>query len=343
MKKAISVAVAALIALAAGASPALAGTFGEFATINSTGGTDASDGLKVDIASGQLQVTRNGGGQLYSESAVPDPDDADAMSNYFTVAYTEGGTDYTIAPAGGGEVGYSADFDWASGTSTSTLTDGGKSGTVVNTLTSEDLGDSNYIVLEITYKYTYPDEFVNLTTKLTLPAGWTNPTRVYWNTDSTLGSLDEGNQFEGTLSNGQTVRGVVSPDGTQIEAFRQVAGQSVKSWSGNYQCAWNDLDSCPGTFGWVYANDDAPDATNTDTDVDNGFGISTPVASAAGAYTNSFDLMFVGCLDGVPAIQCINDKIGLAETGVDASGIALGGFALIAAGVAVAVRRRARA
>lgn len=342
LKKTISILAATVVAGTLSVAPAFAGTFGDLNTINASGGVSLSDGLKVDIASGQIQVHRNSVGQLYGPENIPDVDQADYMSNYFTVAYTDGSTVYTIAADGGGEVGYSNDFGWASGTSTATLTDSDRSGTVVNTLTSEDLGDSNYVVLEITYKYTYPDQFINVSTKLTLPTGWTFPTRLYWNTDSTLGGADEGNQFDGTLSNGQTVRGVVSPDGSQIEAFRQVSGQSLNSWSGGYQCAWNDWDSCPTAYGWVYTNTDAPNASHTDTDVDNGFGISTPVVSTAGAHTASFDLLFVGCLDGVEALQCINDQLGLAETGFDATGLALGGFALVAAGAVVVVRRRAR-
>lgn len=172
MKKAIAILAATFVAGTFAVTPALAGTFGDFTTINSTGGTDETDGLKLDIASGQLQATRNGSGQLYSETAVPDPDDADAMSNYFTVAFTSGGTDYTIAPIGGGEVGYGYDFSWESGTSSSNLSDDGKSGTVVNTLTADI--DGSDVVLEITYTYTYPDLFVNVSTKLTLPSGWTS-------------------------------------------------------------------------------------------------------------------------------------------------------------------------
>ena len=343
MKKPLAIIAATFAASALAVAPAFAGTFGDLNTINASGGTTLTDGLKVDIASGQIQVLRDLQGQLYDPNNIPDPDQADYMSNYFTVAYTDGSTVYTIAADGGGEVGYTNDFGWASGTSSATLTDSDRSGTVVNTLTSEDLGDSNYVVLEITYTYTYPDQFINVSTKLTLPAGWTFPTRLYWNTDSTLGGADEGDQFEGTLSNGQAVRGVVSPDGSQIEAFRQVPGQSLYSWSGGYQCAWNDWESCPGASQWVYYNEDAPNATNTDTNVDNGFGISTPMVNTAGEHTASFDLLFVGCLDGVEALQCINDQFGLAETGFDASGLALGGFALVAAGAVVAVRRRARA
>lgn len=335
-----SIAAAAAIALTA--APAFAGTFGELSTINPTGGTSLTDGLKVDIASTQIQVLRNGLGQLYSADTLPSPDSVGEMSNYFEVSFTDGDTDHVI--------GESGEYDWAAGTSSAVLSSDGKSGTVVNTLTGTYLQDE--VSLEVTFVYNYPDQFINVSTKLTLPAGWTFPTRLHWNTDSTLGGADEGNQFEGTLSSGQTVRGVVSPDGTQIEAFRQVSGQSLNSWAGYYTCPSEDngVDCNPASFNsWLIDNADAPNTVSVETDIDNGFGISTPVVSTAGAHTASFDLLFVGCLDGIGALQCINEAVTpavpeLAKTGASVVAPLGAGVALLLAGLAVvAMRRKAHA
>lgn len=340
--------IAAVAAIALTAAPAFAGTFGELSTINPTGGTSLTDGLKVDIASTQIQVLRNGLGQLYSAETLPSPDAVNEMSNYFEVSFTDGDTDHVIGENGEG--------DWAAGTSSAVLSSDGKSGTVVNTLTGTYLQDE--VSLEVTFVYNYPDQFINVSTKLTLPAGWTFPTRLHWNTDSTLGGADAGNQFEGTLSSGQTVRGVVSPDGTQIEAFRQVSGQSLNSWAGYYTCPWTPVSNDPesgvqgaecnpeSSSNWLTTNDDAPNTVSVETDIDNGFGISTPVVSTAGAHTASFDLLFVGCLDGVGALQCINEAVtpALAKTGASVVAPLGAGVALLLAGLAVvAMRRKAHA
>jgi hypothetical protein len=333
--------VAALAVVGLTAAPALAGTFGELTTINSTGGTSLTDGLKVDIASTQIQILRNGLGQLYSAESVPTPDSVGEMGNYFDVSFTDGDTDHSIGSIG---------EPWTAGTSSAVLSSDGKSGTVVNTVTG--LYGQYEVSLEATFTYTFPDQFINVSTKLTLPEGWTFPTRLHWNTDSTLGGEDAGDQFEGTLATGQQVRGVVSPDGTQIEAFRQVSGQSLNSWAGHYDCPWSDEGTqCnPDSFNsWVENNEDAPNSISTDLNIDNGFGVSTPAVSAAGAHTASFDLLFVGCLDGVDALQCVNDAVTPAEPELANTGASIvaplgAAVALMIAGVAVfAIRRKANA
>jgi LPXTG-motif cell wall-anchored protein len=100
----------------------------------------------------------------------------------------------------------------------------------------------------------------------------------------------------------------------------------------------------------VYSNDDAPNSIAAGTDLDNGFGISTPVVSAAGEYATSFDLLFVGCLDGVEALQCINDNVNpapapapdpeLANTGASVAAPFGTGLAILLAGLAVVLVRR---
>jgi LPXTG-motif cell wall-anchored protein len=310
--------LAVLASVALVASPAMAappsGPFGDLEIINSTGGTNSSDGLKIHIAQGQIQITRGGIDQLFPTGSFPittEIDSSSGVNNYFTVAFTNAGTVRTISPPNGPAGAYFEDLYWNSATSSATLTGGGQSGTVVNTLTSEETGDG-IVTLEITYEYTYPNEFLNISTKLTLPNLWTYPTRVYWNTDSTLGGADSGDQLEGTLNNGQVVRGVVSPDGTQLEGFRQVVGQNVNSWAGNYRCPWNDqgLDCNPASFNsWVDDNLDAPNSISSQTNVDNGFGVSVPMVNTSGVHTASFDILFVSCVGGVSPLQCIEEAV----------------------------------
>jgi LPXTG-motif cell wall-anchored protein len=310
--------LAVLTSVALVASPAIAasptGPFGDLTIINPTGGTNSSDGLKIHIAQGQIQITRGGIAQLYPVTNFPSStiiSSNSGVNNYFTVAFTKNNTVRTISPPNGPAGAQVEDIYWNSATSSATLTGGGQSGTVVNTLTSQDTGDG-IVTLEITYAYTYPNEFLNVSTKLTLPNPWTYPTRVYWNTDSTLGGSDSGDQLEGTLNNGQVVRGVVSPDGTQLEGFRQVVGQNVNSWAGNYTCPWDDqsTDCNPASFhSWVDDNADAPNTISAQTNVDNGFGVSVPMVDTPGEHTASFDILFVSCVGGVSPLQCIEAAV----------------------------------
>ena len=355
--------LAVLASVALVASPAMAantptGPLGDLNIINPTGGSNASDGLKIHIAQGQIQITRDGIDQLFPTGQFPSTtviDSNSGVNNYFTVAYTKNGTVRTISPPDGPAGVQLVDLVWNSATSSASLTGGGQSGTVVNTLTSEDTGGDGIVTLEITYAYTFPNEFLNISTKLTLPSSWAYPTRVYWNTDSTLGGNDSGDQLEGTLNNGQLVRGVVSPDGTQLEGFRQVVGQNLNSWAGNYMCPWNDqgIECNPASFhSWVDNNADAPNSISAETNVDNGFGVSVPMVNTPGVHTASFDLLFVSCVGGVSPLQCIEEAVNpapapepeLASTGTSVATPLGAAAALMIAGIAmVAIRRKAHA
>jgi len=278
--------------------------YGELLTINSTGGTGASDGLKIDVASTQLQVTRAGATQLYGvlNPPLPDPNFTTAMYNYFSVTFNENGTNQVLDS-------YWEDYLWISGTSASNLTDDGKSGSIVNTITSEPItGFTDPVRLEVTFSYTYPNQYLTVSTKLTLPAGWNYATRLYWNADATLAGNDDGEQFEGLTSSGQQVRGVVSPDGSEIQAFRQVSGQNLFSWAGYLDCPWfDDTDCLPMTGQWLRNNLDAPNLVSVAQDIDNGYGISVPVVSTAGVHEARWELIFLDC-SGLDPVECIDQK-----------------------------------
>lgn len=323
-------------------SPAFA-SFGSLETINPTGGSTPDDGLKIEIAQTEIQVTRDGETQFYGLGPAPVAGTPGYMLNYFEVTYTDGLGDQVIGQ-------YNGNPAWGSGTSEANLSSDGKSGTVINTLTADVGGQP--VTLKVTFTYTYPNEFLNVTTRLTLPSGWNYPTRVYWNADATLGGNDDGNQFEGTLASGRQVRGVTTTDGTTIEGFRQVAGQNLFSWAGYLDCPWGSF-GCTTlpTTSWVVNNADAPNEMSTATNIDNGFGISTPEVASAGNHTSSFDIFFVGCANAADPITCLDASLPtdpspeseLAATGASAG---LGGLAVAALLLALAVidrvfRRRA--
>jgi LPXTG-motif cell wall-anchored protein len=284
--------------------------FGPLLTINPTGGTSTTDGLKIDVASGQLQITRQGTTQLYGvlTPPLPDPQYSTAMYNYFSVVFTASGLNKVIDS-------YIEDYSWESGTSSANLAADGRSGEVTNVLTSSAIpGFADPVVLTTTFSYTYPNQYLTVSTALALPPGWNYPTRVYWNADATLGGADDGNQFEGVSSSGQQLRGVVNPNGTTIQGFRQAPGQSLFSWAGYLDCPWGSYADCaPLTPRWLANNLDAPNAISTGTNIDNGYGVSVPVVSTAGIHRASFDLVFVDCglnssYSTAQLISCIDTK-----------------------------------
>jgi LPXTG-motif cell wall-anchored protein len=360
-KKLIAGLVAGLASVALVATPSFAAVDdpGVLVTVNPSGGVGLDDGLKLDIAFGQIQIGRNGSGQLYDETDIPDPTDAEAMSNYFTVALSDGTNISFVGSPDPTESGTGAVNAWDSFTSEATLTDGDKSGVVINHL-KYGTGSSE-VLLDVTWTYTYPNQWFNVSANLTLGSDYTGlQHKVYWFTDSYLEGADEGNQFGGFTPGGQEVAGVVSQSGTQIESFRQVAGQSLKWFTGYYECpydepvnedgTWTNVEECgtaSGTDGWVSSFADFPNVVAPATLIDNGFGVSS-AASTALTDSLTFDLLFASCLDGVSPLPCADSATGieatLPDTGSDsalAAAFGFGALALLAVGgLLVGIRRR---
>jgi LPXTG-motif cell wall-anchored protein len=283
------------------------------------------------------------------------------MSNYFVVALSDGTNISFVGSDDPSESGTGANYQWDSFTSEATLTDSDKSGVVVNHL-KYGTGASE-ILLDVTWTYTYPNQYFNVAANLTLGSDYTGQQhKVYWYTDSYLEGADEGNQFGGLTPAGQEVAGVVSQAATQIEAFRQVSGQSLKWFTGYYTCpyeepvnedgTWTNVEECgtgSGTDGWMSSFSDFPSVVAPATLVDNGFGVST-ASSTALTDTFTFDLLFASCVDGVAALPCADTATGkaaaLPNTGSDQSaviGFGAAAIALLAMGGALVIARRRRA
>ena len=336
-----------------------AGEFGSLVTINPSGGTSSSDGLKIEIAGGQMQVFRDGNEQFYSGSPSADALPADpsncSMYNYFTVAI-DATADAIVGCAYYGDSATN-EVTWASGTITSSLTAGDQDGTVTLTLVSNEVSAGKTITLQVLYTYVYPNPYVDIQTTLTIPAGIPGFTsaKLYWNVDATLGGSDEGDQITGSLADGSAITGVVAADGSAIEAFNQLPGQNMQSWAGEYTCAWDSTNvgntECPNSqAGWTSAGTNISAGISTDTDIDNGWGVQAPDVTTDGASVNSWRAYFVSCLDSsLTALQCIDEstKPKLPNTGLDGAsiaGFAGGAVALAVVGVIlVAIRRRQNA
>lgn len=349
---AVGAAVAITAALTLASAPAqAAGEFGSLVTINPSGGSTTTDGLKIEIAGGQMQVFKNQNEQFYEFSPSPDADANCSMYNYFTIAI-DANDDKIVGCAPYGDPSPNA-VSWASGTITSNLTAGDQDGTVTLTLVSNEVSAGKTLTLEVLYTYVYPNPFVDIQTTLTIPAGIPGFTgaKQYWNVDATLGGSDFGDQIQGNLADGSEITGVVAADGSALEAFNQLPGQTMSSWAGAYTCAWNtdqtDVTNCPNSANsWAFNGVNSPDGISTDTDIDNGWGVQAPDVSAAGTSVNSWRAYFVSCLNtNISAIQCIDEanNPSLPDTGADSAtlaGLLGGGAALLALGVAIVVIRR---
>ncbi len=299
-----------VVSVAIVAAPSFAATDpGVLETINATGGTSATDGLKIDVAFGNIQIGRNGSGQLYDSTDLPDPTSYSNVSNYPVVALSDGTSIVKIG--GGSNPSY---HDWDSFTSEATLTDSGRSGSVVNHLTYGS--GTSLITADFTITYTYPNEYFNVKIDLTSLgtdyAGYSH--RIYWYTDSYLEGSDEGFEFGGVTPGGQTVAGVFSQAGTQIEAFRQVSGQNLFWIAGEYECpdsgSYTETDcGAPTTDGFINEYVDFPNAYATSTDaIDNGFGVNSALSTAATDSMN-FDLLFAACVNESP-LPCADSGLG---------------------------------
>ncbi len=161
MKKIIIAGIAALTVAVVPAGAAFAGTFGNLETINAAGGVTGTDGLKIDYSAGSFQVLRNNQGQLSDASYLPDPETQGNVSTYWTL--NVGGT-----AIGGSE--------WDTITSSSSTTDGGKSGQILSTLT-EAVGPQTF-TLDVTMDYTYPNAFITTTVKLNVPESVTDTVKL---------------------------------------------------------------------------------------------------------------------------------------------------------------------
>ena len=349
---AVGLASVALVATPSFAAPTSPGVL---ETINSSGGTSATDGLKIDVAFGNIQIGRQGGGQLFWHENLPLQDvyAYGRVKNFPVIALSYGTspTNYLMV----GSRSSTNAKDWDSFTSESTLTDSGRSGTVINHLTYGS--GTSLVTADFTISYTYPREYFTVKFDLTgLGSDYSGGNhRLYWYADSFLEGSDYGFEFGGTTPGGQTVAGVYSQAGTQIEAFRQVAGQNLDWYAGDYGCpdaGPSTVSDCGAVTTNGFINDyvDFPNAfaTNT-TPIDNGFGVNSALSSAA-TDSMTFDLIFATCV-GTSPLPCADGALGteaaLPDTGADAAtaiSLTLGAIALVGLGVAlVLVRRRKQA
>ncbi len=267
-----------LLALA----PALA--FGQV-VINPTGGTSSTNGIRITIGNtGQMQVLRNGTGQLYSPTLTAGATTNSSMDNgvFLAVGNTVTGPANfaTIASAG------VTLQEWTPISNTVTVQGNGGTATTVLRAT---VASRNYD-LTITWQYTYPNDFVIVTNSLVVPAGNTATVRLYHVADAFLGGDDFGPSF---FSSGPPVLvGGYRPASNIVEAWRFRGGLAWTGYfAGFYRCLF-DAAYCPA--GQINSVNSATTFTNyvEPTTVDNSFGIMWNFGAAPGTYSTQNDLTF---------------------------------------------------
>ena len=253
--------------------------------INPSGGTGSTDGIRVTIGNtGQMQVLRNGTGQLFSPTNTAGATTNSIMDNgvYLAVGNTVVGPQNfaTLASSGVTLV------EWTP--ISNTLTPQGNGGTATTVLRGV-VGLRNYD-LTITWQYTYPNDFVVVTHSLVVPAGNTATIRLYHVMDAYLGGDDYGPSFF-SLGPPALVGGFRQATNI-VEAWRFRGGLAWTGYfAGLYSCLFRDT-ACP--VGHNNSVNAAGTFTNyiEPTTVDNSFGIMWNFGSAPGTYSSQNDLTF---------------------------------------------------
>lgn len=298
----------ALAAMAMGCGLALA----QVVQLNSSGGTSASDGLRIYIdASSKMQVTRwNGaasGQQLFDPSYTP----LTSLMRLDNGIYLRAnGTTYGAQH----DVG-TPDFLIANNYSSRTISGPTPANPVANGVVqtaNASYGITNGPQISVEYRYTRPYDFVTLNVTLTIPNGYAvsagNPVRYYHAIDTYLGGSDNGCGVSYLDANGNRVVGTYPPPSgtscpsttsvpsgvTIVESFRERSGQQFSKYCvAGFQDFW-DMSS-PWT-NCAILNPNGLTTGVTSTYQDTGVAIQYDF-TAAGTYTFSYDLVI-----GSPAV-----------------------------------------
>ncbi len=269
--------------------------------LNSDGGLTTLDGLAVYYGNGQIQVERDGVGQVYGDGSFPDPTTTGELNN--AIILRVGAT--IVGPQGLDDVpgGAMTDaVDWDSITAVGGSSTG--AGTITSTLTWTDPATTLVYSVNMTLSYDGTSDHYHEQAVVNVPAGNAKVVKLYRGIDTLLGGDDAGPGFY--QSTGPVV-GVISADHALVEAFRYTAGPTWTGyWSGFYYCLFGNDSGCPNAHGFSNYGLDFPDTPSLSIDprptTDNGMGLDWDIAQAhggsagavapAGTTTMNYDLIF---------------------------------------------------
>jgi hypothetical protein len=252
--------------------------------INEKGGTNAKDGLRIILSgAGNMQVKKGNANQIYSSSnellaGTSNPYGTPGSSHGIVLAvgntYFAGGT---LTP------GAAERLQIVSSTKQSLIES--SPGHFVNEIKLAATKNGLNYYLTVKYTYILPENYFLIDYTVDIPAGNTEDIKLAHGWDTYLNGEDKGPGFvTGTAPN--FIVGVKKEP--SYEAFEYLGG---KAWSGYYSAVYSSLNSNLGS-------DMAFKKTiNSNSDTDNGIGISINFGNVPGSFTSNNKLVF-GCEAG---------------------------------------------
>ncbi|OXA99413.1 hypothetical protein B0A75_11430 [Flavobacterium oncorhynchi] len=262
------------------------GYFGQ-TVINAPGGTNGNDGIRLNISgAGNMQIIRKGTGQIY------------AFNNNLVLGTTKPfdipGSTHGLALSIGKDVFVGGSLiptgitakKLTLITSTQQSLIESPSGHFENTIKMSAEKNGLTYFLDVKYTYDYPNPYVILDYKVTIPEGNTEKVQLAHAWDTYLSGGDSGPGFvKGTAPN--FVMGVFKQASSSYEAFQYKGGVE---WSGYFSAAYLSLNSNlnrgTDTF-MAFGN-----LINSVATTDNGIGISMNFGTAPGAFNSENALIF---------------------------------------------------
>ena len=275
--------------------------------LNSNGGSDSSNGLKIYLHKGaQMQIVKpntNGDikGQLYEQNSLPTS--SAGRNNLDNGIYLRANK----IIYGARHFAYSASADY-SNNSLTTPTPATLSQGVVQS-TTHKAGTPQYSTLvagpsfTVNWKYTYPLDYVTAEVTLVVPLGFPvgsdNPVRYYHAIDTYLGGSDNGCGVRYVDTNGKQVVGTyplvsgncpssnsLPPNLDIVESFRERTGKFDHYCVGFWNTFWTSTSTNACAIGKTASLSDSVSTTYQDTGAAIEYDFTAP-----GIYTFSYDFV----------------------------------------------------
>ncbi|MEI6405408.1 MAG: hypothetical protein WCO64_06505, partial [Actinomycetes bacterium] len=318
-------------------------TYDAPAVINASGGTTATNGLRVTYAGGQIQIHRNGSGQVFGPVSLPsvasNSNDTDLFNGVYllvgsTIIGPQGRILYDCVDRNVPGVSkiptvVKPDCELSYAKWNSVTVAGGSasgSGTISSRLSYR--GTQGTYTVDLTLSYVANNDFYSYRAVVTPPAANTQQVKLYQIVDTYLVGSDEGPGFyvagaQPMVGTEKTFEGV-----TVVEALRNTGRAWDGYWSGYYGCpffgshltggfydnACKDLKASARSGGDLLTGSSAIDTRET---TDNGIAAVWKLGAAKTATTITYDLVFSGTPTSFP--PTINNHI--VTGGNDAGGI----------------------
>jgi len=258
-------------------TPALARA--QYVTLNSSGGIDTDDGIKVYAGELlQMQVERQGATQFYSPASLPGDDDPFSLSLDFRQALAVGSTTY------GGSMNQAFSAVSQALTGTGTESDPYVAVTVVNAGTTG-------VSLRQELRYVYPSDVLTVIVDVTPPSDNTDVIKLYMGGDTYLSGGDNGAAYIEPTTSTPTIVGVTKAG--QYMVFIQ----GDRTFSAYYSGFYGEASSL------IQNGGDYDDTLDYDESTDNGMGVEWNLGAITEPTRVSYYLAFTTvastCGDGV--------------------------------------------